>query len=75
MVKDCTARSFINAAGLHAHKTVLNNIRKADAVFPTQLIQLRNHIDRAQLIAVERYRNSFFELKCNVGCLVGRLFR
>ena len=50
--EDGSARSFINAAGFHAHYAVFDDINNTDAVFSTKHIQLRDNFRNFHLFAV-----------------------
>ena len=69
------AGRFINAAGLHPDEAVLDQIDAADAMLAAEEIELREHIDRAVLLAVDSDRLAFFECENDLLGLVSARLR
>ena len=68
--EDSSARSLINAAGLHAYNTVLNDIYDTDAVFAAEGVQLADDVSNLHLLTVYAGRNTFLEGHGNVLTLI-----
>ena len=75
VVKDCAARSLINAAALHADKSVLYDIRKAYAVLAAELVKRRYNFHTVHFLAVDGGRLALFKMNRHIGGLVRGLLR
>ncbi len=71
--EDGSAGSFIDAAGLHADDTVLDDIDDADAVLAADLVELADDIGDLHGFAVEGLGNARLEGQGDVGDLIGGL--
>ena len=60
-LQDRHARCFVNAARLHADKTILNHIDASDAVLAAELVHRLEQRYRIHLLAVDRDRLTFVE--------------
>ena len=52
-VEYLSAGSFVNAAALHTDKPVFDYVKKSDAVFTADLVELQNYILRRHCISVQ----------------------
>ena len=59
--KDRSARSFIDAAALHAYDTVLHDIDDPDTILSAQFIEGTDDIRDLHGLAVDSLRNTFLE--------------
>ena len=75
LVHDGSARSLINAAGLHADNTVLQNIYDTDTILAAQLIELGQKSDRIHLFTIQSDRNTLFKVQADFGSLIRSLLR
>ncbi len=73
-VQDCSAWSLVNASGLHADKTVLDDIDCADAVLAAELVELVEEANCVHLLAVETNWNTFFEIDVYICNFVWSIF-
>ena len=73
--EDRAARCLIDAAGLHADNTVLNDVNDADAVLAAELVQRADDISDLHLLAVDGCRDTLFECHCDLGLLVRSFLR
>ena len=73
VVEDCSARSLVNASGLHADQTVLNYVVQTYTVLAAELVQSLDELYTVHLLAVERGRNTLLKVDSNVCRLVGSL--
>ena len=73
--QDRAAGRFVNAARLHANKTILDKIDAADAVVTPQVVELCKKRCGRQLFAVERNGITFFKSDRDNRCGIGRLLR
>ena len=72
LIEDGTAGRLIDAAALHAHKTVLHYIVQADAVAAADLVELCNDGSGLQLLAVQSHRHTLFKFQLHKLGLVRR---
>ncbi len=70
MVEDSTARSLINASGLHTNETVLNEVSKTDTVLTAELVKSRNHFNAVECLAVELSWDTLLKVDSDVSRLV-----
>ena len=70
LVEDGTAGSFVHAPALHAHQPVFHDVQQANAVGPTQLVELQDHALGGQLLPVHGNGNALFEVDGHIGGLV-----
>src|SRR5690349_9410442 len=73
-VEQTPARRFINAARLHAHQTVFDEIDAADAVPATNGVERAKKINRVELTAIHGYRGAVGETNRYFFSVVGRFF-
>ena len=71
--EDGSAGSLIDAAGLHADDTVLDDVDDADAVLAAQLVELADDIGYGHGLAVQGLGNTRLEGQGDVGDLIGSL--
>ena len=71
--QDGAAGSLINASGLHADNTVLNDVNDADAVLAAQLVELADDVGNAHGFAVEGLGNALLEGHGHIGDFIGSL--
>ncbi len=67
------ARGFIDAAALHAHETVFDDVNPPDAVAPRDLVQLGHGFERAEPLAVHVHRHAGGKSNRDLLHFVGRL--
>ena len=70
-VENISTRGLINAAALHSHKTVFNNIKKSYTVCAADFVKLENNLFCAHLLVVERDGNPRFKIKSYIRSRVG----
>jgi len=70
-----SARVFINAAGLHADDTVLDDVDDADAVCAAQFIELPDNVCRLHFLAIDGNRDAFFKIHRDGRFFVRSFFR
>ena len=74
-IQKCAARCFVNAAALHAHKSVLHDIFNSDAVCCSKLVCFLEKLCRAVVLdSVNCNRNTLFKFNFNICGFVGCLF-
>ena len=73
--EDCAARSLIDAAGLHADDTVLDDIDNADAVLTAEHVELTDDLRDLHGLAVQCLRDALLECERHAGLLVRCLLR
>ena len=73
--KNCSARGFINAARLHADKTVFNHVNAPDAVLSAELVERLHHFKRRHFLAVDGDAVTFFKIELDKFRCVGSVFR
>ena len=61
MVKNGSARSFINTAGFHTDETVFDDIDSSDSVSCTEFVQAAHDVCGGEFFAVDCHRNTFFK--------------
>ena len=75
-VQNGTARGLINASGLHADQSVLDDVQDAAAVLAAELVEGLDEGNRIHFLAVYCGRNALFkvdgDVSRNVGSLLGR---
>ena len=69
------ARSFVAAARLNTHETILDQIHAADGVASADLIQLLDQRNGLHLHTVDRNRNALLETDLDLLFAVGRFLR
>ena len=74
-IENRSARSLINSAALHAHKTVFYEIEDSAAVLSAQFIQNFDYLFTIHLLAVDGGRNAFFKMNLHIGWCIRRLLR
>ena len=72
-VEDAAAGSLVDAAGLHAHQTVLHQVGQADAIAAADEVQLFHQLHRAQGLAVDGNGHALGEFYGDVFRFVRRL--
>ena len=69
------ARRFVHAPRLHADEPVLDEIEPADAVSPSERVELGQQVRGRKPMAVERDRVAALEFDRDIDRLVGRILR
>ena len=75
IVDDGTGRSFVYAATLHAHQTILYDVTDAHAVADTNFIQFFYQSRRTEFFAVYGYRDPCFKFQLQQLFLIRRCLR
>src|SRR5690606_3322541 len=71
--QDRAARRFVDAARLHADEAVFDQVKPADAVVATQIVQRCQQGCRRKFLAVDRYSVATKETDGDLRWLVGRV--
>ena len=74
-IENRSARSLINSAALHAHKTVFYEIEGFRTVLSAQFIQNFDYLFTIHLLAVDGGRECLFKMNLHIGWCIRRLLR
>ena len=58
-------RGFINTARLHAHHSVFDHVRAADAVRARDFVQVFQKLDRRYGVSIQAHRNPAVKVNCD----------
>ena len=73
LVEDGAAGGLVDAAALHAHQAVLDDVQQADAVLAAHLVQVFHQLHGAHLLAVHGGGDALFKVDGHISGHVGGL--